>query len=116
MDDKKVYNGYVKMTECCDNALRKMPSSMQNAENSVAGIYEQIDREYTGVDTNRINSPENTDDGNELFYSVLYRLNLSTDIESCKKSAAMLKDYLSNNPDSVMGSTMLKIIREQFED
>ncbi|MBR1598435.1 MAG: hypothetical protein IJ661_05990 [Lachnospiraceae bacterium] len=55
-------------------------------------------------------------DDNAPFYEVLYRLKLSADIESCKKAATMLRDYLTEKPGCVMGETMLEVIGEQLED
>ena len=115
-DNRATYNCYVKMTEGYGNALRLMPESLGEARDSVEKRYAQIDKEKNGIDTEMVNASEDAEDGNELYYSVLYRLNMSADIESCKKAAAMLKEYLMGNPGSVMGETLLDVIEEQFED
>lgn len=114
--DRSVCNGYVKKAECYGNALRNMPDELGEMKERFEKRYRQVESEKDNFDTETVNAPESEGEGNEEFYSVLYRLNLSTDIGSCKKAAVMLKSYLNDNPGSVMGETMLQIIGEQLED
>ena len=112
MKQEEKNNGCIMLIEGYKNAISLMPDSLGNAKDCIRKQYERLETENDSISVDE----HDTSDGNEDYYEVLYRLQLSSNIESCKKAAAMLKDYLINKPGSVMGETMFAVIEEQLED
>lgn len=107
----------IKLIEGYKNALSSMPDSLMEAKECVKRRYAELEK---NSGTQALDIPDTAMslivDDNAPFYEVLYRLKLSSDIESCKKAATMLKDYLTEKPGCVMGEMMLEVIGEQLED
>ena len=114
--DEAVYNRYVKAAECYSNMIRCIRRLPDDEAEEPEAVYSGLMAYGDGLSTDIINEPAKKQDGNELFYDVLYRLSLSADIGSCKKSIEMLSEYLTQNPKVMMGEIMLEVIEEQLED
>lgn len=113
--DEEVYNYYVKMVESVKASMEEIQDSDDAAADNMYEKYRQLEALYGKVHTDIVNSSDEIVDGNALFYKALDRINVGNDIYGCKKTAEILKEYLTGNSDSVMGETLLEIISEQFK-
>ncbi|MBR1865049.1 MAG: hypothetical protein IJ801_00925 [Lachnospiraceae bacterium] len=114
--DKGVYNCYARVLESYQYALQATPDSLTVAHAAVESKYNKLECKKHEVQTDLVNSKEDSEDGSALFYEVFDLLNFRSDVQSCKNAASMLREYLIRNPGSVMGETLLKAIGEQFEE
>ena len=112
---EEVYNCYVRTLESIKASLEQIKESHNTAADSLFQKCRELEALRGEVNTDIVNLSEDAGDGNALFYEALERLNIGNDIHGCKKSAAILREYLISNPDSVMGKTLLDIISEQFK-
>ena len=92
----------IKLIEGYKNALSSMPESLMEAKECVKRKYEGLEK---SLDIQASSIPDSSAtsvvDDNVLFYEVLYRLKLSSDIESCKKAAVMHAKVLAREHNSV---------------
>ena len=113
--EEKVYNCYVRMLESVKTSLERIEESHDTAADSLNEKCRQLEELRSEVHTEIVNYSDTDDDGNKYFYEALDRINIGNDIYGCKKAATILREYLINNPDSIMGETLLDILSEQFK-
>ena len=106
-------NGYIRFTKGIEGAVKMLPEN--DASEALCGIFKELTSKKAHIMADNFLKEKDSIDADGLFFEALYRLNMGNDIDGCKKASELLSDYLSQNPDSVMGKTLLQIIKEQLK-
>ena len=112
----QVYNCYTRVLESYKCTLDAMPDSQTVPRQIIESKYRQLESARREVQTDTVNTAADSEGGEGLFYDALYRLHIGSDITDCKKAVSILKNYLNDNPGSVMGNTLMQIIEDSFEE
>lgn len=112
--DETVRRCYVCMLEAYRIALHAGSDLPQEARNALEESFRRLDEKQQEVPAFLTPVSVQTEYMDDTLYAVLHTLSYSSDISGCRRAVSEVGSYLEKHPGSVMGQTLLEIIREQM--
>lgn len=112
--DETVSQCYVRMLEAYRIAMHAGEDLPLEVRNVFEEAYRRLEEKKSEVNTDSVPIPAQPENMDEALNTVMHTLSYSSDIEGCRRAASRVREYLDQHPGSVMGETLLQVIREQM--